>query len=140
MTRSRAGFCYPGESLRSSPGFRKVLLMRVAHFDCFSGISGDMTLAVLFDAGVPVEPVTAGLASLGLPIKVEVEKVRKGGFAATQVRVEAPDQKKHRHLPQVEAIINAGQLSPKQRDLALDVFRRLARAEATVHGHPIEEA
>ena len=57
--------------------------MRVAHFDCFSGISGDMTLAALFDAGVPSEPVLAGIASLGLPIQIEVQKVRKGGFAAT---------------------------------------------------------
>ena len=73
--------------------------MRVGYFDCFSGISGDMTLAALFDAGVPVEPVVAGIASLGLPVKVEAKKVRKGGFAATQVSIEAPHEHKHRHLP-----------------------------------------
>jgi pyridinium-3,5-bisthiocarboxylic acid mononucleotide nickel chelatase len=112
--------------------------VRVAHFDCFSGISGDMTLAALFDAGVPSEPVLAGIASLGLPIQIEVEKVRKGGFAATQIHVEAPEQDEERHLPEVEAILTRGQLTPKQRELALNIFRRLAQAEAAVHGMPLE--
>ncbi|MCI0681323.1 MAG: nickel pincer cofactor biosynthesis protein LarC [Gemmataceae bacterium] len=112
--------------------------MRVAHFDCFSGISGDMTLAALFDAGVPTEPVLAGIASLGLPIQIEVEKVRKGGFAATQIHVEAPEQDEERHLPDVEQILSRGQLTPRQRELALNIFRRLAHAEAAVHGMPIE--
>jgi uncharacterized protein (TIGR00299 family) protein len=113
--------------------------VRVAHFDCFSGISGDMTLAALFDAGVPSEPVLAGIASLGLPIQIEIEKVRKGGFAATQIHVEAPDQHEHRFLPDVEAILSRGTLTDKQRDLALRIFRRLAEAEAAVHGLPIEK-
>ncbi len=63
--------------------------MRVAHFDCFSGISGDMTLAALIDAGVDAAEIRKGIDSLGLPIRMEVEKVRKGGFAATYVRIEA---------------------------------------------------
>ena len=113
--------------------------MRVAHFDCFSGISGDMTLAALFDAGVPTEPVLAGIASLGLPIQIEIEKVRKGGFAATQIHVEAPDQEEHRFLPDVEAILARGKLTDKQRTLALNIFRRLAQAEAAVHGLPVEK-
>jgi uncharacterized protein (TIGR00299 family) protein len=112
--------------------------VRVLHFDCFSGISGDMTLAALFDAGVPAEPVLAGIASLGLPIQVEVEKVRKGGFAATQVHIEAPRETEERHLPEVEAILSRGKLTERQRDLALKIFRRLAQAEATAHGMPLE--
>ena len=55
--------------------------MRVAHFDCFSGISGDMTLGALIDAGVDAAEIRRVIASLGLPITVEIEKVRKGGFA-----------------------------------------------------------
>lgn len=62
--------------------------MRVAHFDCFSGISGDMTLGALVDAGVSGDAIRDGIASLGLPIKLNITKVRKGGFAATQVSVE----------------------------------------------------
>jgi pyridinium-3,5-bisthiocarboxylic acid mononucleotide nickel chelatase len=113
--------------------------MRTAHFDCFSGISGDMTLAALFDVGVPPEPVLAGIASLGLPIKIDIKKVRKGGFAATQVVVDAPDQKKHRHLKDIEAILNSGKLTPAQLDLALKIFRRLGAAEAAVHGIGVEK-
>ena len=100
--------------------------MKVAHFDCFSGISGDMTLAALIDAGVDAEAIRRGLDSLGLPIRMEVEKVRKGGFAATFIRIDAPEEHKHRHLPQVEKILNAGSLTAPQRDLALRIFRRLA--------------
>jgi len=108
--------------------------MRVAHFDPFSGISGDMTLGALLDAGVPAEPVIEGIASLGLPIQIKVEKVRKGGFAATYVKIEAPHEHKHRHLHHIEAIIAQGKLSDRQRDLANRIFRRLGEAEAAAHG------
>lgn len=111
--------------------------MKTAHFDCFSGISGDMTLAALIDAGVDAEPIRAGIASLGLGIELKIEKVRKGGFAATYVHVEAPHEHKHRHLHHVEAILQAGKLSDRQRELALRIFRRLAEAEAAVHGIPV---
>jgi uncharacterized protein (TIGR00299 family) protein len=110
----------------------------VLHFDCFSGISGDMTLAALLDAGADADAVRAGLDSLGLPIRLEVDRIRKGGFAAVQVRVEAPEEHIHRHLPQVEEILGRGALSARQRDLALRIFRRLAQAEATVHGMPLD--
>jgi pyridinium-3,5-bisthiocarboxylic acid mononucleotide nickel chelatase len=113
--------------------------MRVAHFDCFSGISGDMTLAALFDLGVPTEPVFAGIASLGLPVRIKAEKVHKGGFAATQVFIDAPEEDEHRHLPDIEAILTRGKLSTAQRDLALKIFRRLADAEAAAHGIPVNE-
>lgn len=113
--------------------------MRVAHFDCFSGVSGDMTLGALIDAGVDAAAVVGAIDSLGLPIKIEVEKVRKGGFAATQVFVEAPEEHTHRFLPDVEEILGRGRLTPKQRELALRIFRRLAEAEAAVHGLPIEK-
>lgn len=113
--------------------------MRVAHFDCFSGISGDMTLAALIDAGVDPVPIRQGLESLGLPIELKVEKVRKGGFAATFVRVEAPEQHTHRHLSHIEEIINRGRLTAPQRELALRIFRRLAEAEAAAHGLPVEK-
>ena len=77
------------------------------------------------------------LASLGLPVRLEVQKIRKGGFAATFVQVEAPEEHKHRHLRHVEEILQRGQLTASQRDLALRIFRRLAEAEAAVHGLPI---
>src|SRR5438270_11006725 len=113
--------------------------VRVAHFDCFSGISGDMALAALIDAGVDAEAIRAGIESLGLPVKLEIEKVRKGGFAATYVHVEAPEEQSHRFLPEVEEILNRGSLTARQRDLALRIFRRLAEAESAVHGMPLEK-
>jgi uncharacterized protein (TIGR00299 family) protein len=113
--------------------------VRVLHFDCFSGISGDMTLAALIDAGVNAAAVRDGIASLGLPIKFAAEKVRKGGFAATQVYIDVPEEHAHRHLPDVEAILARGSLTPRQRDLALRIFRRLAEAEAAAHGMPLEK-
>jgi uncharacterized protein (TIGR00299 family) protein len=112
--------------------------MKTAHFDCFSGISGDMTLAALIDAGVDADAIRQGVASLGLPITLKVEKARKGGFAATFVKVEAPHEHVHRHLKDIEAILARGSLTPSQHDLALRIFRRLGQAEAEAHGIPIE--
>jgi pyridinium-3,5-bisthiocarboxylic acid mononucleotide nickel chelatase len=113
--------------------------VRGLHFDCFSGISGDMTLAALLDVGVDAEAIRQGINSLGLPIRLDVAKVRKGGFAATQVTIEAPEEHTHRYLPDVEAILSRGQLTPSQRDLALRIFRRLAEAESIAHGMPLEK-
>jgi pyridinium-3,5-bisthiocarboxylic acid mononucleotide nickel chelatase len=113
--------------------------VRGLHFDCFSGISGDMTLAALIDVGVDAEAIRQGINSLGLPIRLDVAKVRKGGFAATQVTIEAPEEHTHRYLPDVEAILSRGQLTPSQRDLALRIFRRLAQAESIAHGMPLEK-
>jgi uncharacterized protein (TIGR00299 family) protein len=113
-------------------------VVRVAHFDCFSGASGDMVLGALIDAGAPVEAIRAALDSLKLPIKLELERVIRCGFAATKATIEAADQEDYRFLPDVEAILAKGALSRKQHDLALAIFRRIAAAEAAVHGMPIE--
>src|SRR5207248_9610893 len=96
--------------------------VRVAHFDCFSGISGDMVLGAVIDAGVPADTIRAALDSLGLPIKLEVERVKRCGFAATKATVEAADQEDYRFLPDVEAILAKGALTPKQRQPAAAIF------------------
>jgi pyridinium-3,5-bisthiocarboxylic acid mononucleotide nickel chelatase len=113
--------------------------MKVAHFDCFSGCSGDMILSALLDAGVDADVIRTGLESLGLPIQLEIEKIRKGGFAATYIHIEAPEETSHRFLPEVEEILQRGRMTDAQRELALRIFRRLAQAEATVHGMPREK-
>jgi pyridinium-3,5-bisthiocarboxylic acid mononucleotide nickel chelatase len=113
--------------------------VRVAHFDCFSGASGDMILGSLIDAGVDADAIRAGLDSLGLPIKLTIERVKRCGIAATHARVEAPHEHVHRHLHHVEAIIDKGRLTEGQKTLAKGFFRRLAEAEAQVHGIPIEK-
>src|SRR4051812_17860146 len=107
--------------------------MTVLHFDCFSGISGDMTLGALLDAGASESVVRAALDSLNLPIRLVIEKVRKGGFAATRVNVLAPEEDEHRHLPDIDAILRKGDLTPSARDLALRIFHKLGVAEAEAH-------
>jgi len=112
--------------------------MRVAHFDCFSGISGDMVLGAVLDAGVPAEAIRAALASLGLPIELEIEKVKRCGFAATKATIHAKDEEDYRFLPDIEAILAKGALTPKQRELATAIFRKVALAESVAHGMPLE--
>jgi pyridinium-3,5-bisthiocarboxylic acid mononucleotide nickel chelatase len=113
--------------------------VRVAHFDCFSGASGDMILGALIDAGVDADAIRAGLDSLGLPVKLTVDRVKRGGITATYAKVEAPHEHTHRHLHHIEAIIDKGQLSDRQKDLAKGFFRRLAEAEAQVHGTTVQK-
>jgi hypothetical protein len=112
--------------------------VRVAHFDCFSGISGDMVLGAVLDAGVSPDAIRAALDSLGLPIQLEIEKVKRCGFAATKVTVNAEDQEDYRFLPDVEAILAKAALTPKQRELATTIFRKVAVAESVAHGMPLE--
>jgi uncharacterized protein (TIGR00299 family) protein len=113
--------------------------MRVAHFDCFSGTSGDMTLAALIDAGADVEAIRRGIDSLGLPISLKYSTRRRCGISGTHIEFEADDQSDHRHLPEIEALIAKSGLTDRQKDLALKIFRRLGEAEAKVHGVPIEK-
>lgn len=113
--------------------------MRVAHFDCFSGISGDMTLGALVAAGVPEAAIRQGLSSLGLPLELQVEPTSRAGLAALSVTVVAADDQPHRHLPQVLEIIGRGSLTAGARALAERIFRRLAEAEAKVHGTTIDK-
>jgi len=115
------------------------LAMRVAHFDCFSGISGDMVLGTVLDAGVPPEAIRAALASLQLPIELEIEKVKRCGFACTHAKVHAKDQEDYRFLPDVEAILDRAAITDPQRDLAKAIFRKVALAESTAHGMPLEK-
>ncbi|MFL5339924.1 MAG: nickel pincer cofactor biosynthesis protein LarC [Gemmataceae bacterium] len=112
--------------------------MRVAHFDCFSGISGDMTLAALIDAGVDADSIRRGLASLGLPLTLKTTTKRRSGIAGTHVEIEYQDQATDRHLSEIEALIARSALTAAQKDLATRIFRRLGEAEARVHGIPLE--
>jgi hypothetical protein len=109
--------------------------MRIAYLDCASGISGDMTLAALVDAGVDLAAVQSGIDSLGLPsCRLSVAEVKKRGFRALQLTVEHEPEHKHRHLHHITEMIDRSTLSAPQRELATRVFRRLAEAEAKVHG------
>lgn len=113
---------------------------RLAYFDCISGVSGDMTLAALVSAGWPAETLQGLPARLRLEdVSVEVRGERRGPFAAQRVEVRAPSRQPHRHLHHIEAILAAADLPEPVRDGARRVFRRLAMAEAHVHGSTVEK-
>ena len=114
-------------------------MLRTLHFDCFSGISGDMTLAALIDLGVEPDELRRIYASFQLPITLEVERIKRNGFAAVAVNIVAPDQEAYRFLPDIIAILNASAMTSRQRDLALAIFQKLAVAESTAHGMPLEK-
>ena len=115
--------------------------MKIAYFDCFSGISGDMCLGALVSAGVPLERLKEGLA--GLPLKgysLRAESVQRCGIAAVNfyVEVDQSDQP-FRHLGDILEIINAGSLPADVAAVSEAVFKRLAAAEAAVHGTVVEK-
>ncbi len=114
--------------------------MKLAYFDCFSGISGDMTLGALVDAGCAVEQLRAELSRLQVPgWELTAEKVWKNGMAATYVKVKTEDQSKHRSLGAILEILEKSQLAPDVRDRAGAIFRKLGEAEARVHDVPLEK-
>ncbi|HTM57337.1 MAG TPA: nickel pincer cofactor biosynthesis protein LarC [Candidatus Udaeobacter sp.] len=114
--------------------------MRIATFDCFSGISGDMCLGALVSAGWPAAELQALPARLRIEdARVQVLDARRGPFAATQVVVEVSGRQPHRHLHHVAALIDGADLAPIVRERAQTVFRRLAEAEAEVHGSTVEK-
>lgn len=114
--------------------------MKLAYFDCFSGISGDMTLGALVDAGVPVEHLRGELSGLRVAgWELTAEKVWKNGMAATYVRVKTEDQSKHRSLSAILEILEKSELAPRVRERAGAIFRKLGEAEARVHDVPLEK-
>jgi len=114
--------------------------MRIAYLDCASGISGDMTLGALVDAGADLAAIQTGIDSLGLPsCRLVASEVKKRGFRATQITVEHEPEHKHRHLHHITAMIDGSTLTSRQKELATRIFRKLAEAEAKVHGSTIEK-
>lgn len=114
--------------------------MKIAYLDCASGISGDMTLGALVDAGADLAAINAGIATLGLPgVRLVAAEVKKKGFRATQITVEHEPEHKHRHLHHIEAMIEGSSLTAAQKTLARRVFARLAEAEAKVHGTTVQK-
>lgn len=105
------------------------------------GISGDMTLGALLDLGADREEFTKNLSGLGIGgYRLEIGRKTTGGIVATDVNVILEEHEHgrhhhaHRHLPDILAIMEKSKLSPRVKETASRIFRRLAEAEATVHG------
>lgn len=115
--------------------------MRIAWFDCFSGISGDMTLGALVSAGWPAAEAESLPRRLGLEgVRVSVGQARRGPFAASRVEVEVEERRQpHRHLHHVLEILEHADLPAGARRRAAAVFHKLAEAEAEVHGSTVEK-
>src|ERR1700704_5938599 len=114
--------------------------MKLAYFDCFSGISGDMTLGALVDAGASLDHLREQLR--GLEVRgweISSEKVWKNGMSSTYVRVKTEDESKHRSLVAILEIVQKSKLSVRVREQAAGIFRKLGEAEASVHDVPIEK-
>ena len=108
--------------------------MMLAYFDCFSGISGDMVLGALVDAGVDLARIEAELREL--PVTgwtISAEKVKRKGIGATYVRVESSEQTKHRHLSHILKMIEGAGLEPRVAQRARTIFECLGEAEARIH-------
>jgi uncharacterized protein (TIGR00299 family) protein len=113
--------------------------MKLAYFDCFSGISGDMALGALLDAGCPLETLRHGLQGLQVPgWTLSAEKVWKNGMAATYAKVATEDRGKQRGLSAILEILDQSTLSAPVRKNASAIFHKLGEAEAAVHDVPIE--
>jgi len=114
--------------------------MGIAYFDCFSGISGDMVLGALVDAGADLRAIEVELRKLGLEgWKISAEKVKRGAIFATQVKVETNEGHHHRGLSVILGRIEKAELAPRAAERARKIFTRLAEAEARVHNVPVEE-
>lgn len=114
--------------------------MKLAYFDCFSGISGDMTLGALVDAGLSADVLRSDLQALQVRgWELTTEKVWKNGMSATYVRVKAEDQQKHRSLSTILEILQNSHLAPPVRERASAIFTKLGEAEAHVHDAPLEK-
>jgi uncharacterized protein (TIGR00299 family) protein len=140
--------------------------MRIAYLDCFSGISGDMFLGALIDAGVPRETFEQAVEALGVGAKLEVSRVNRSGITATKVDVVVNGEKdspragrtgvsdphghsgshshNHKHpygrgLTEIREIIRKAGLSESAKDTAIAIFEKLGEAEAKIHNLPVEK-
>lgn len=114
--------------------------MKICYLDAFSGISGDMTVGALIDAGAPCEAVLDALRSFDTGARFSAEKTTRGGITATKFRVDTGSSgNAHRHLSHVLELIEHSSISLRAKSSACAVFQRLGEAEAHIHGVPVEK-
>src|SRR3954447_517108 len=133
--------------------------MRIGYLECFAGISGDMLLGALVDAGVSPALLAETVASLNLGATLSFESVDRSGISAQKARVsvdghepDAPNAHHHHHeshhhhahqhgrnLPAIREILNHAPLSANARALALRAFELLGHAESAIHNVPLDQ-
>jgi uncharacterized protein (TIGR00299 family) protein len=115
--------------------------MKIISYDCFSGISGDMNLGAMIDLGIDKTYLINELNKLNLKgWELIVQKDQRHGINGTKVTVrQTRHEHAHRHLADIEQIINGSTLDTKTKELSRKIFMKIAVAEASVHGIPIEQ-
>lgn len=116
--------------------------MKAIYLDCFAGISGNMFLGALLDAGLPEQYLREELNKLPVTgYDLLVERIQKRGISAiyADVMLHKHDHHHHRHLPDILAIIDQSALAGKVKDDSKKIFITLAEAEAKVHGTSIDQ-
>jgi uncharacterized protein (TIGR00299 family) protein len=115
--------------------------MKILYYDCFSGISGDMNLGAMIDLGVEEAFLVNELNKLNLQgWKLEAVKDQRHGINGTKVTVrQTRHEHTHRHLSDIEKIINNSDLDGNTKILSKKIFMKVAEAEAAVHGIDIEK-
>jgi uncharacterized protein (TIGR00299 family) protein len=113
----------------------------IGFLDCYSGVSGDMLLGAVVDAGVPLEHLSAALDGLALAgyVRLEAAQVDRGGLRATRVEVIAEPHQPHRTLREIGALLERAEIDEHVRERSLGVLRRLAEVEGRIHGEPVDE-
>lgn len=116
--------------------------MKILYYDCFAGISGDMNLGAMIDLGVDPNFLKSELEKLNIEgFHLEITSDIRRGISGTKatVVIENPDNEKHRHLRHIEELVNNSSLSEKVKTLSLNIFNRIAVAEAKVHNIEIQK-
>ena len=114
--------------------------MKLAYLDCSSGISGDMFLAALLDAGVELDRLRGELAKIDLgPYEFTQSRMMRKGLAGNHVEIVVPGKQPHRHLSHIERLIGEAAFDVAVKQRAMQAFRRLGAAEAKLHNQPIEK-
>lgn len=111
--------------------------MKILYFDCFAGISGDMTVGALLDLGVPLSFLKEELARLRPPLSgyaLSAEETSRRGIRATKFGVHVIEDQPHRHYVDIVEMIEGSSLADEVKLTAGQILRRLAEAEAKVHG------
>jgi len=112
--------------------------MKIAYFDCFAGICGNMVLGAMVDAGLDFEWLESEIAKLKVDdYKITHEKVRRGAISGTKVSVETKEQLISRGLADIKKIVTESGISGNAKDLSLQIFEDLARVEAKIHDIPV---
>lgn len=114
--------------------------MKIAYFDCFSGVSGDMIVGALLDAGLSFDDLKNELDKLQLDgYEISYDTIVKQNIASVKFHVDFEEQSSHRHLRDLNEMVENSTLSEDVVETAKSVFLKIAKAEAKIHDMPLEK-